>query len=239
MSAINDTKLMTSAHLKRQLNSISTNKLDIKLSLLDVVERFQCLDRVAKSTGLITGSFSFVNRVAWEPVISALEKTGSEPEAIKLKDIIETVSQSSEQLENELVPQLQKWRNKWMLQVILIEFVFLVLLAFVVAGITNSLGLWSLSNISVSFQTFFYERPVFSLLAGILSLLSFVVIHFRIRNFVARQLVKTISKEESEFNLAGAFLKNTAIQHSIFRPDIVGWNWLSRKCLMKGHSAQR
>lgn len=238
MSAINDTKLMTSAHLKRQINSVSTDKLDIKHSLLDVVERFQCLDRVAKSTGLIAGSFSFVNRVAWEPVISALEKPGSEPEAIKLKDIIETVSQSTDQLKNELVPQLQKWRNKWMLQVILIEFLFLALLTFAIAGVTHSQGLWSLSNISISFQTFFYERPVFSLLAGILSLLSFVVIHFSIRNFVARQLVKTISKEESEFDLAGAFLKNTAIQHSIFRPDIIGWNWLSRKCLVKAHLIQ-
>ena len=94
-------------------------------------------------------------------------------------------------------------------------------------------GLWSLSNISFSVHPFLYERPVFSLLAGILFFVGFIWIHFNVRHFVAAQLVRKLNKEASEFDLAGAFLKNTRIQHSIFRPDIIVWNWLSRKCLLK------
>lgn len=236
MSMVNDTNLMTSVQVKRQLNSINTDKHDIKNSLLNVVERFQCLDHIAKSIGLMKEGFSFVNRVSWEAILSKLEqseKNENELEEIKLKDILEITSQSSNQLENELVPQLQKCRNNWMLEVILIEFVFLGLLTLAVAGVTHLQGIWSLSNISFSVQPFLYERPVFSLLAGILLFVSFIRIHFSIRHFVAGQLVKKLNKETSEFNLAGAFLKNTRIQHSIFRPDIIGWNWLSRKCLLK------
>lgn len=234
MSTVNDKNLMTGVQVKRQLKSINTDKHDIKNSLLNIVERFQCLDHVAKSIGLLKEGFSFINRVSWKTVLSKLEHPDkNELEEIKLKDISEVISQSLNQLENELVPQLQKWRNNWMFEVILIEFVFLSLLTLAVAGVTHLQGLWNLSNISFSVQPFLYERPIFSLLAGTLLFVSFIWIHFNIRHFVAAQFVRKLNKEASEFDLAGAFLKNTRIQHSIFRPDIIGWNWLSRKCLLK------
>lgn len=234
MSTVNDKNLMTGVQVKRQLKSINTDKHDIKNSLLNIVERFQCLDHVAKSIGLVKEGFSFINRVSWKTVLSKLEHPDkNELEEIKLKDISEVISQSLNQLENELVPQLQKWRNNWMFEVILIEFVFLSLLTLAVAGVTHLQGLWSLSNISFSVQPFLYERPIFSLFAGTLLFVSFIWIHFNIRHFVAAQFVRKLNKEASEFDLAGAFLKNTRIQHSIFRPDIIGWNWLSRKCLLK------
>ena len=241
MSTANDTNLMTSVQIKRQLNSINTDKPDIKNSLLNVVEQFQCLDHIAKSIGLVKEGFSFVNRVSWKTILSKLEqskKNENEQEEIKLKDVLEIISQSSNQLENELVPQLQKWRNNWMINVILIEFVFIGLLILAVAVVAHLQGIWSLSNISFSVQPFLYERPVFSLLAGTLLFVSFVRIHFSIRHLVAEQFVRKLNKEASEFDLAGAFLKNTRIQHSIFRPDIIGWNWLSRKCLLKNNNAE-
>ena len=236
MSNSNDTNLMTSAQVKRQLKSVNTEKLDIKDSLLNLVDQFQCLDHIAKSVGLIKDGFSFVNRVSWGTVLSNLEKSNEgedKAEDIKLNDIIETVSHSSNQLEHELIPLLQKWRNNWMLEVILIEFVFLSLLTLAVAGVTHIQGVWNLSNMSFSVQPFLYERPIFSLITGVILFISFIWIHFMIRLFVAGQFVRKLNKEGSEFDLAGAFLKNTRIQHSIFRPDIIGWNWLSQKCLLK------
>ncbi len=236
MSNSNDTNLMTSVQVKRQLKSVNTDKPDIKNSLLSLVDQFQCLDHIAKSVGLIKGSFSFVNRVSWGTVLSNLKKSNEgedKAEDIKLNDIIETVSHSSNQLEHELIPQLQKWRNNWMLEVILIEFVFLSLLTLAVAGVTHIQGVWDLSNMSFSVQPFLYERPIFSLITGVILFISFIWMHFIIRHFVAGQFVRKLNKEESEFDLAGAFLKNTRMHHSIFRPDIIGWNWLSQKCLLK------
>lgn len=236
MSTVNDTKSMTSVQVKRRLKSIDTDKHEIKSSLLKVVEQFQCLDHIARSIGLVKEGFSFAKRVSWQPVLSMLnmaEDDENVKEATNLQYISETFSTSSDQLENELVPQLQKWRNDWMLQVVLIEFVFLGLLSLAIAGVTHIQGLWSFANISISFQPLFYERPVFSLITGVLLFISFAWIHFSIRNFVAEQFVMKLNENNSEFDLAAAFLKNTRIQHSIFRPDIIGWGWLNRKCLQK------
>ncbi|MCK4865465.1 MAG: hypothetical protein KAT06_08530 [Gammaproteobacteria bacterium] len=241
MSNSNDTNLMTGFQVKRQLKSVNTDKPDIKNSLLSIVDQFQCLDHIAKSIGLIKDGFPFVNRVSWKTVLSNLEKSNegeNKAENIKLNDIVETITRSSDQLENELIPQLQKWRNNWMLEVILIDFVLLALLVFLIAGVTHTQGVWALSNINISILPFLYERPVFSLVAGIIIFISFFVMHFTIRNFVANRLAMKLKKEPSEFDFANAFLKNTRIQHSIFRPDIIGWNWLSRKCLLKNRHAE-
>ena len=233
MSVTSDKNFITSSQVKKQLKSIQTDKPDIKHRLLKLIEQFQCLDHIAESIGLVKEGFSFISRVSWKTVITNLENKESTSEDIKLKDIVETISKSTEQLENELVPELQKLRNNWMFDVILIEFVLLGLLTLIIAGVTHIQGLWSWSNFSISIQPFLYERPVFSLLVVVLLLVSFVILHFKIRGFVAKQIVSKINQTSSEFDLAGAFLKNTRIQHSIFRPDIIGWNWLSRKCLSK------
>lgn len=238
MSIINNENLMTCVQVKSKLKSIDTEQSDIKIRLIDLVEQFQCLDRVANSIGLVKEGFSFVNRVSWENVLSKLgrtDKNKDELEEVKIQDILGVISQSSNQLKNELVPQLQRLRNNWMLDVIVIEFVILCLLALVVGGITHIQGLWNLSNISFSVTPFLYERPIFSLVAGLLLFFSFIWMHFSLRYFVASQFVRKLNKEETEFDLASAFLKNTRIQHSIFRPDIIGWNWLSRKCLLKSN----
>jgi len=235
MSNTNDTILMTGAQVKKQLNSVSTEKLDIKNNLLNIIEQFQCFDYIAKSIGLIKEGFSFVNRVPWKSVLSKLEQPvdSENKNDIELNYIIEAITESSNQLEHELIPQLQKWRNNWMFQVILIDFVFLSLLVLIVAGLTHLQGLWTLSNINISIQPFIYERPAFSLIAGGILFISYLVMHFNIRNFVARQLAAKLKNESTEFDFAKALLKNTRIQHSIFRPDIIGWNWMTKKCLAK------
>ena len=235
MSTINDTNLMTSTQVKQQLNSVTTDKPDIKNSLLNIVEQFQCLDHIAKSVGLIKEGFSFVNRVSWKSVLSKLEQpdAGDNKNDIELNYIIEAISESSNQLEHELIPQLQKWRNKWMFEVILIEFVLLSFLVLIIAGTAHLQGAWTFSNFDISILPFIYERPAFSLISGVLLFISYLVIHFSIRNFVARQLAAKLKKESTEFDFVNAFLKNTRLQHSIFRPDIIGWNWMTKKCLQK------
>lgn len=236
MSTKNNTYLMTSEQVKRQLKSVDIDKPEIKHRLLNFVEQIQILDHVTKSVGLVKEGFSFINRIPWNTIFSKLEATDKDSaklEEVELKDISKTIFQSYNQLENELVPQLQKLRNNWMLEVLLIEFVFLSLLTLAVAGITHIQGVWDLSHISFSLQPVLYERPIFSLLTGVFLFVGFVWIHFSIRYFVAEQFVRKLRKEVSEFDLVNAFLKNTRMRHSIFRPDIIGWGWLSRKSLLK------
>lgn len=238
MSNLNDTNSMTSLQVKNQLNSIHTDKTEVKNSLLNLVEQLQCLDHITKSIGLMKKGFSFVNRVSWNTVLSNLEKPDTPSEEDELKEVVETVSLSTNQLKNEVIPQLQKWRNYWMLQVILIDFLLLGLLSSVIAAVIYSQGLWEAFNFSASLQTFFYQRPVFSFLLGFGLLACFILMHFSIRTTVAKHFVRKINKEPSEFDLSGAFIRNTRLHHSIFRPDIIGWGRSTRKCLLKNKNAE-
>ena len=232
MSIKNNKTLRTAKQIKRQLKSINTDEANIKQRLFDFIEQFEFLDKIAKSIGLVKNEFSFANRVSWDPILSALSVSSkNKDEIISLKNISEKVSQSSNQLENEIIPKLQKLRNNWMIKVVLIEFVVLGLLALVFASITHVLGLWSLSNISFSVQPLLYERPIFSFIIVCVLFVGFVGLHFSTRAFVARKTVRKLKKENSEFDLVSAFLKNTGFMHSIFSPDIVGFGWLKRKCL--------
>lgn len=238
MSNTNNTNLMTITQIKNQLNVVSDEKQDIKSSLLNIIEQFQCLDHIAKSIGLIKEGFTFVNRVSWKDVLSKLEQPidSKNENDIEMNYIIEAVLESSDQLEHELIPQLQKLRNNWMTEVILIEFVIVGLLGLVTAGVTHLLGVWSLSNVSFSLQLLIYERPIFSLLTVFIFCIGFAGMHFGIRGFVARKIIRELKKEISEFDLAGAFLKNTGFIHSIFRPDIVGFGRLNRNRLKMGQN---
>lgn len=232
MSDINKNNSMTMFQIKKQLKSIHTDRSDIKNSLLNLLEQSHYLDNIAKSIGLVKDGFLFVNRISWKTILLKLEQSENnktDADSIKLNDIIETVSQSSRQLEHELIPQLQKLRNNWMLEVIVIEFVLLGLLSLVIAAVMHIQGWWDLSDMTIAIQPFLYERPIFSLMASVMVFLGFLVMHFSIRNFVAEKFVRKLKNKSSEFDLASAFLKNTRIQHSIFRPDIIGWGWLNQK----------
>lgn len=236
MSNKNDENVMTYTQIERQLKNLDTDQSEIKKSFLELVKQFQCLDRIAKSIGLTKDGFSFLNRVAWKTILSKLEYSETnenKSDEVKVQSVLDIFSQSSNQLENELIPQLQKLRNSWMIKVLLIEFMILGLVGLSVAGTIYINGLWSVSNFTISFQSFLYERPVFSLIVLSFLFFSFVLLHFKIRGFVAKQSAKKLNEQSSEFDLANAFLKNTRLQHSIFRPDIIGWGWLNRKCLLK------
>lgn len=233
MSDSKITNLMTVHQVKRQLKSIHTDKSDLKTSLLKLVDKFKCMDQVAKSTGLVNDDFSFVNRVSWNDVFSKLESSNHEVDNSLIKEVTVKVSQAQDQLENNLIPQLQKMRNKWMFEVILIEFVFLGLIALAIASVFYMQGLLSIFNIPISVEPLLYERPVFIFITGIVMFLIFIKVHFNIRNFVANYHVRKVNNESSEFSFGQALLKNTRMQHSIFRPDIVGWGWFNKKCMGK------
>jgi hypothetical protein len=62
-------------------------------------------------------------------------------------------------------------------------------------------------------------------------LVSFLTFHFQLRNRLATKLSAQASNGNAEFDIGAAFLKNTRLRHSIFRPDIVGISRSGRKCL--------
>lgn len=233
MSSANETGKMNSTEIVKRLKNIHSGNPDVKNNLLLMAEKFQCLDHVAKSIGLLKKNFTFANTVSWNEIFPLLEDLNNNVNDIEVNHIAEKLSDSTDQLQNTLIPRLQSLRNKWMLEVMLLDFLIISIFAFMVAGITYIQGLWNFSEIHFPVQALLYERPIFSLIVLSSLFFSFIFLHFTARKYVARHIIKLLSKENSEFDFIGAFLKNTRIQHSIFRPDIAGLSRWNKRCLLK------
>lgn len=231
MSVVNETDLMTTAQAKSHVKSIRTNKQDLKHRLLGLIDGFQCLDHVAQMTGVVTKDFSFFKRVPIQPAMSFLEEDDAGNNDSGLQEVVKVLESSCSELETEVIPMVTQWRNQWMLRVLVVEAALLILLALFIAGLLHFVAAGQAISFTDFSHTLFYQRPVFSLLAGLLLLSFLVFMHFSIRHLVAKQFINEISRKSSEYDYAKAFLMNTRIYHSIFRPDIVGWNWFNRKCL--------
>lgn len=238
MSSENETIQISSSEIVKRLKITQSINSEMKNNLIMMAEQFHCLDRVAKSVGLLKKNFSFSNRVAWHDILSKLENLGKEPDDTDVSHVAEKLTAATAELENQLIPHLQKTRNNWMLKVFMLDIFILFLFASFIVGAAYIQGLWDFSSFKVSVQMLIYERPVFSLIIAGAFVVSFIALHFYFRSSIARHIIHKLEKETSEFDLVAAFEKNTGIFHSIFRPDIVGLSWFSRRCLMKKEPVQ-
>lgn len=233
MSAANETEKMTSAQIVKRLKNIHSGNQDVKNNLLMMAEQFQCLDRLADSVGLLKKGFTFAGTVSWDEIFSQLEDQNKNVNDVEVNHIAEKLSDSTDQLQNKLIPRLRSLRNKWMFEVMFLDFLMISIFTLIVAGVAYIQGVWRFSEIHFPLQAFLYERPIFSLIVVSLLFFSFVFLHFVVRKYVARHIIRLLGKENSEFDFIAAFLKNTRIQHSIFRPDIAGLSRWNKRCLLK------
>ncbi len=229
MSNFNDKNLQTSYQVRQQLNTLSIDDPDVKNRLTGMVDKLQCLDRVIRAVGLAGREFSFASRVAWGKLFAAV-KDKSDDSSAQLDTAAEVVERSEEQLQQQLIPKLRRWRNRWMLQVLLLDVMLLVLLLLPVAIMLWQQGM-NTTDMLVFVRDMFYTRPWFSFSVTIMLSLFVLFAHFSARNYVAARLSRQLLREGSEFDFVTAFRRNTRVCHSIFRPDVVGWNWLNLKCL--------
>ncbi len=143
-------------------------------------------------------------------------------------------------IENQVVPAVKDAMKKWMRMVLTIDVVAIALFVLVLFVLGQWFDSWSL------FSYDFINANITSSLKLGLTLAAFAVVHFSARTFSARYIAKQIvTKIKIDKNLAGehregkilagnirqAFLKNTQVLRSIFRPVPVGWSMRSKRLL--------
>ncbi len=216
---------MSPGQLRTVLKKSSQINPVIKDSLLALIDQYHCLDRIAVSTGLTEDGNYFSSQVAWGDSLQKIE-SGNEDELEKMQ---QEVASLASKFDKEVISELQKWRNRWMLQVLLLDLGILALLFFVPAGLLYLQGAWQPQQLASQLSQHFYERPMFMITMIVLLLMFFLLWHFSWRKIRARDIVNQLENMTTGFNLAKAFIKNTRLHHSIFRPDVVGY----RRCLQK------
>jgi len=131
------------------------------------------------------------------------------------------LSEMAERLEQH-VGWVMSAMNRWCLTVLGWEIMLLALVAGAVAGIAAIAGDGQPLPVLQGWWNALLERPVSLMIYVLLTLLVGFLIHFRLRRHVAASIAARLDMVHP-FDTQRAFLKNTRIWRSIFRPWPKGW----------------
>ena len=143
-------------------------------------------------------------------------------------------------IETQVVPIVKASMAKWLKMVLVLDAIAVGLFIVVLFVLGQWLDSWAL------FDYDFVDENIVSAIKLGLTVLGFTVVHFSVRTFSAKVIADKITANVSiDRNLAGehregkiqagnikkAFLKNTQMLRSIFRPMPVGWSMRSKRAL--------
>lgn len=96
------------------------------------------------------------------------------------------------------------------------------MVAAVVAGLAMVEGNGQIWPVLHSWWAELLARPVSLAVYSVLAMITAGLVHFKLRKKMACRIATRMNRLEP-FDTARAFLKNTRIWHSIYRPQPVGW----------------
>jgi GTPase SAR1 family protein len=143
-------------------------------------------------------------------------------------------------IENHVMPVVKDAMAKWLKMVLTLDAVAISLFVIVLFIFGQWFDSWAL------FSYDFENATIISSVKLGLTVLVFSIVHFSARHFsakvIAKKIVTTVETDKSlagkhrearvmAGNIKNAFLKNTQLLRSIFRPIPVGWSMRSRRVL--------
>jgi len=162
----------------------------------------------------------------------------SEVSVERVYRIIGALENTANQIEQQAIPKINEARNSWMKRVLIFEAIIFTLIAALLVWGSFEAGYWMEDGFTPpDWLINLADRPLLLavIVLGLLGLWG--VIHFFIRNKVAKRIARRLSRVEGPGSIAAAFLKNTRWRHSIFRPLTVGWTRGSRNLIEKVRTA--
>lgn len=213
------------AHIKKSVTPMH----DVQKLMLSILKQYQQVDKVGVALGVMDRSASFADSVSWCSIVGKLDHNKDTLDKVSKKQLSESV----DYLENlmgsfneKVVSQIQKYRDKWMRRVLLWDLFVVSLLSVFL------LGALFLSGVNVSRDVLFefvQQRPLFLLLSVITIVAASIQFHFFVRRKVIENMLeKNEDKLPPGMSLLKALIYNSRIQHSIFRPEPVGWTFLQK-----------
>jgi hypothetical protein len=165
-----------------------------------------------------------------------MEKVGIE----RIYRIVGALENVANQVEYEAVPRLSRALERWWKSVLTVDAILFAGLA--VLALIGSVwaGYWSGFSFEPPWLSEAGARPVFVTVLTAIVVVGLALIHFGVRRWMAKRILRRLAREVSVGDLAGAFRENTRFWRSMFRPNPVGWGRGSRRRLQKvRHAADR
>ena len=236
MSICNDKhhdKPSTSRQIFVHVRESETPMRDVRSLMLEILLQYQNIDKLGFSLGVLDKASSFSDSISWCAILGkidhakeSLDKVSKE-HLVKSVDFLDSLVNS---FNEQVVLQIQQYRDKWMRQVIAWDMVIFGLLTLAISG-----GLyWSgFTFDGQQVLELIQQRPLSSLLIVLMGVSGLLVIHFIIRRRVILNLQEKIKDTlPLDMNLSHALTRNARMRHSIFRPDPAGWNLRKKKQLI-------
>ena len=225
------------------LNQIDTSANDDNME--DIVSAWQ---KALVQNGLSSGRFYVIfneklatpveNKVVWERYVN--KRNTDYAEIMKRMDdihidrvyrIIGSMESLSNQLEQQVVPQIQAAKQRWKKRVIFTDLVIFIPLIIGLLMLSVFLGYWQGLNFNPPWLDAVKTSAPLSIAAIAIPLLIFYLIHMLVRGKLVNGIAKKLSTDDSFGNIANAFRKNTRWWHSIFSSKPTGWNMKIRNKL--------
>lgn len=139
-------------------------------------------------------------------------------------------------IRDNAIPKVAGLRKKWSRSVLKTDFLLLVLALLATAGAAfYSGGIGKLAGLGLAFIT--EPLKMLPMLIGLLAL--FVVVHFLVKIWCSKRLLKKVSSTDDE-PYASAVRKNTGLFRSVFLNKPAGWNRRTREDVVEviNHSSE-
>ena len=160
----------------------------------------------------------------------------------RLYRIIGVLEKTAKSIEYEQLPRLKQLLKQWMQGVIWRDLFLITCIAATFIGVTVTAGYWQGLSFSPQWPDFLQPTTQWLVenrlgqISSITALLFSVFgIHLLSRKWARKNMLTKFNADnqnkEANDSLINAFLKNTRLRHSIFRPEPVGWGRRSRKLL--------
>lgn len=214
------------SHIKKSATPMG----DVQKLVLNILKQYKQADKLGVALGLMDKSASFVDSVSWCSIIGKLDHNKTTLDNVSKSQIsgsVDYLDGLMVSINSTVVSKIQKYRDKWMRRVLLWDLFVVSLLSVSVFAIV----FWSGVSVSRDLLFEFIQlRPLFLSLSVVFVIITAIQFHF----FVRRRVIKTMLERNEEtlppgMSLLKALLYNSRIQHSIFRPDPVGWNIFQKK----------
>lgn len=218
------------------LNQIDTSANDDNME--DIVASWQ---KALVQNGLSSGRFYVIfndklaspveDKAVWERYVSKrntdyaeITKRMEDIHIERVYRIIGSMESLSNQLEQQVVPQIQAAKQRWKKRVILTDLVIFIPLIFGLLALTVIAGYWQGFSFNPPWLESVKASTPLTIAALGVPLLLFYFIHLFVRGKLVNGIAKKLPTEDSFGNIANAFRRNTRWRHSIFSTKPTGWN---------------
>ncbi len=206
--------------MNKQLEQLQAELAAGEPELEQLLQGLHRLDRAAWRMNLLKHNDSMLEHLY----------TGEQPASISPDEPVPAMA--SRQLTTALTDMIDRleqhvgWvmqaMNRWCLSVLAWELGLLVVLTGLVMVLATVVGQGPAWPVLQQWWAELLARPISLTVYSALLLIIAAAVHYRLRKKIAAAIAMRLDEMEP-FDTPRAFLKNTRIWHSIFRPQPVGW----------------